>query len=282
MSRLYWTRVAACTFVALIFVVLCAWPAHSAGMQDAGWLRAHASTHGNYYEGLLDQPNAKQEYEVLGFFAYGASDNSRDERPRLSPDPGSGSELQAWFYVPRRGSESDPEIRQWKPVVRAKQIASRTNYLLQSMPEGIQVEGTGWSHFSWRTDPFIGKYHINPNNLGVVARLDDPADMHLFPVVFSLTCKSERISHYELMLKIQRYSLADLSYEVAAQGSGSSSRQRAQEGPIEVGTVLELPFAVNSPDAGWRTLHISGRYKNSSDGIDVTYRFFHQPAFQCE
>jgi hypothetical protein len=69
-------------------------------------------------------------------------------------------------------------------VVRAKQIASRTNYLLQSMPEGIQVESTGWSHFSWRTDPSIVKYHINPNYLGVVARLDDPADIQLFPVVF--------------------------------------------------------------------------------------------------
>jgi hypothetical protein len=167
-------------------------------------------------------------------------------------------------------------------VVRAKQIASRTNYLLQSKPEGIRVESTGWSHFSWRTDPFIVTYHINPNNLSVVARLDDPADIHLFPVVFSLNCKNERINHYELILKIQRYSLANLSYEVATQASGSSSRQRGQKGPIEAGTVLELPFALNSPDADWRTLHISGQYKDSSDGIDITYRFFHQPAFQCE
>src|SRR6185312_598030 len=125
---------------------------------------------GHYYEGLLDQPNAKQEYEVVGFFAY-----DHAERPRLENEPKKNSALQAWFYVPR----DDREIGNRPVVVRAKQIASRTNYLLQSMPEGIRLEKTGWSYFSWQTDPFIRKYHINPNNLGVVARLEDPADVHL-------------------------------------------------------------------------------------------------------
>jgi hypothetical protein len=41
-------------------------------MQDADRLRGHDSTYGRseygaYYEGLLDQPNAKQEFEVLAF-----------------------------------------------------------------------------------------------------------------------------------------------------------------------------------------------------------------------
>jgi hypothetical protein len=95
-------------------------------MQDAGRLRGHTSTYGPstygpYYEGLLDQPNAKQEYEVLGFFAYSTPDNSHDERPKLNPDP-KEPELQAWFYVPRRDSESDPEIQQWKPVVEPSKL----------------------------------------------------------------------------------------------------------------------------------------------------------------
>jgi hypothetical protein len=48
----------------------CAWLAYSAARQDARWLSEHANKEGHYhyYEGLLDQPNAKRAYEVLGFF----------------------------------------------------------------------------------------------------------------------------------------------------------------------------------------------------------------------
>jgi hypothetical protein len=56
-------------------------------------------------------------------------------------------------------------------TIRAKQIASRTNYLLESMPEGIPAQGNTWTPFAWKTEPFIWRYHINPNNIAVLARL---------------------------------------------------------------------------------------------------------------
>jgi hypothetical protein len=276
----------------------CSWFAYSVSGQDARWFTAHASKEGPYWEGLLDEPNAKSAYEVLGFFAYAG--------PKRIPDapPGDSSELKAWFYVPKQDQgKSTPDY----VTIRAKQIASRTNYLLKSKPIDVSSRRNIWIPFSWKTGPFILRYQINPKNLAVLARLEtndrdenDVAQNDILPVVFSQSqdCKNEQISRYGLMLKIQRYSLADLTYEVRLPKSGekpamsktcyfifSDSDTCAPQPPrertgIEVGTVVELLIPVNAP-AGPVSLSIKGRYKDSSEGLDLTCRFFHQPDFQC-
>lgn len=195
-------------------------------------------------------------------------------------------------------------------TLRAKQIASRTNYLLKSKPIDVSLRKDIWTPFSWKTGPFISRYQIDPNNLAVLARLAttdrDENDRDEFgsvqddilPVVLSESqdCKNEQISNYEFMLKIRRYSLADLTYRVRFPESGgtpaitkncyftfsdSCASQPPKEGTgIEVGTVVQLRISVSAP-AGPVTLSIKGRYKDSSEGLDLTCRFFHQPDFQC-
>jgi hypothetical protein len=269
--------------------VFCAWFACPAAGQDARWFREHANNEKPpYYEGLLDQPNAKQAYEVLGFFAYGGA-----ERPRLAAHPAETSKLKVWFYVPKEGEgNATPD----SITIRAKQIASRTNYLVQSMP--VSARKDDWTPFSWKTSPFISRYQINPNNLAVLAqsKTNDSAEGDILPVVFSLDCQDEQISHYELMLKIQRYSLADLAYQLRPAGNTAGAAKTCyftfsdsdtcgparpkRSTPIEVGTVIQLHIPVTAP-AGWQSLHIFGAYKDSSEGLDLTYRFFHQPNFIC-
>ncbi len=271
---------------------ICPWIAWSAAGQDSRWLseHEHAGKEGRYYEGLLDQPNGRWAYEVLGFFAYAGS-----ERPRLDVHPAPKSELNAWFYLAKQDQGNLPPS---SITIRAKQIANHSNYLLKTLP--ILAHNGEWTHFSWNTDPFITRYQINPNNLAVLAQSpkNERGENEIFPAVFALDCKNAQISHYELMLRIQEYSLADLSYVVRSPASGNApaiaktchftfsdvdtcgppALKRATR--IEVGTVVELHIPMTAPP-GWVSLHIFGPYKDSSERLNLTYNFFHQPDFHC-
>jgi hypothetical protein len=82
----------------------CSWFAYSASGQDARWFTAHASKEGPYWEGLLDEPNAKSAYAILGLFAYAGS------KPTLDAPPKENSSLKAWFYVPKQDQGTQPPI----------------------------------------------------------------------------------------------------------------------------------------------------------------------------
>src|SRR5215831_18936947 len=85
--------------------------------QDERWLRDN--DRGNRYEGVLDQPNAKREYEVLALFAF----RGFPDRVTLAPN----SELHVAYFVPAN-------MRAEPVYIRARQLSSRTNYLLQVKP----------------------------------------------------------------------------------------------------------------------------------------------------
>ncbi len=258
--------------------------------QDAQWFSKSLSRDKRYYEGVLDQPNAKQAYEVIGFFASAGSN-----RDPLDAHPPKNSQLHAWFYLPSEDLHSKPK----SVTIRVKQIASRTNYLMQSRDDAISPKPGEWDHFDWSTDTIIYTHKIDASSLGVIARLDshNPDKDDIAPVILCLQCKDEEITHYELFLKIQRYSLSDLRYEIRIPGSAKPTTcyftisdpcvfpRPRQNSPIEVGTVIKLPLSVIAPTgevapAGEVTVHITGQYKDSSEQLELTYKFFHEPVFR--
>ena len=227
-----------------------------------------------FYEGLLDQPNGKPEYELIGFFAFDG------KREALSKD---GPELHALYFVPNAVQ---------RIFVQAKQISSRTNYLLLSKPDSVDKAPNRWNDLHWKTKPVIAPNHINPDRLGVVVRLDSEDAQHgdLAPVIFCMKPKGQRIANYELLFKIQRYSLASLYYRIVGPITKTCFYSLAEpclpkapkvSSGIEVGTVISLPFPLESP-AGAFTIEIHGQYKDSLEKLEPSFNFYHQPTYASQ
>jgi hypothetical protein len=252
----------------IAFLSLLAFPPAAPG-QDAQWFQHNDK--GDRYEGLIDQPNAKREYTVLAFFAF------HENLPRDLK-----GNLHVKYFVPDK-----------EPVfIQARQNTRRTNYLMVS--KGAPSLPGQWNHFQWPAGEVLGRPNLDHSDLGVVVRLksDNEYTEDLAPAVFYNQAEPRTLSRqYELILKLQRYSITRLKYTITAAGSppvtcfyvkNSCSREPAgSEGFIEVGNVVSLPIDLRSvTKAADVNIQIEGEYKDRDDSLHAAYRFHHQPDYQ--
>lgn len=237
--------------------------------QDANWF--HDNDRGNRYEGLLDEPNAKREYDVLGFFAYdGLAPNGSGE----NLPPSWKAMLHLRYYVPEEVAKGVPHDE--LVFIRVKQMSGWPNYLMVAK-KGSAFKQPGWNEFSWPVDAVIQEKEINPAHLGVVVRLksDNEYTEDLAPAVFySQESPPGSIKHYKLILRVQQYTLTDLSYEIVA--GGRSRTHHYGEVPVEVGVAVSLNIDLDDLP-GPVTVHINGEYENTDKRLVATYRFYHEP-----
>jgi hypothetical protein len=253
-------RVASLALLAIIAV------AHSG--QDSSWLKHHQFNNPIRYEGLLDEPNAKLEYDVLGFFGF------REKFVNY------GEQLHAEYFA----------VTTQPVFIQAREISSETNYLMEAKSEPKQAGG--WQDFAWPVDSVIRKSEIKPEYLGVVARVgsENGPEQELAPVLFfSKEAPEFPVTRYELILRIERNSLTELKYEVTvgkqpakacyyAVSHDCSRTPAGVQGAIEAGTPVSILFAIDDRSYPVEaSIHLEGRYLNSSDKLSATYRFQHHP-----
>ena len=179
--------------------------------------------------------------------------------------------------------------------VTARQLETRTNYLMQTEPGAIQAAFHRWSNFNWSVDNVIRKFGIDARDLGIVAHVAKEGNAHeqkITPVIYCADCPARlRIASYELLVRSVAYEFSSVSYSVLATAgtkprvcyftvdkSCLSSPPKWQE-PIEVGTLMRLKID-SPPSAGWVEVTVKLNPADRSKREDgFTVRFFHQPVF---
>ena len=256
--------------------------------QDPGWFLHNGwslhdrvncenkKVHCDRYEGLLSEPNAMREYEMLGFFALASGQTTRRLSTTLS------TFLHVAYYVP----EVEPAFLQ------AKQAGAGKNYLMVPKEQEEPV-GVGWKYFQWPTDAVIDINEIEVNELGAFVRLksDNEFAEDLAPVLLYTGSAEQHppdttIANYEMIFRINERSVTDLQYDIvsktrtqhcyynALQPCGSKT---VKKNVIVEKTPIQLAFSLTKNDVGPVSIHIEGQYKNLDDKLVATYRFFHNP-----
>jgi len=244
--------------------------------QDAQWLQEHALK--NRYEGLIDTPNAKRAYSVVGFFAF---------REKLVAHP--QGELHVKYFLP----EEEPVF------IQSRQMLRRTNYLMLSKKDSVPKNPRQWNDFHWPAKDVIGNKKIDASSLGVVVRLnsDNEYAEEMAPAVFYNVAEPRDLSgKYQLVLKVQQDPLTHLKYEVETRGfartchytrksdkaAGSCAAAPAgEDGLIDARSIITLDLDLGPVrDAGEVNVQIDGEYKDSDAQLHATYRFYHQPNYR--
>jgi hypothetical protein len=282
----------AAQFVPLSIVLLalsCATVA-VATAQDPGWLARNLRTHPTRYEGLLDQPNARREFNVLAFFAFTA--RPPDKLPRHEP-----AELRIQYCRPPAAAGDSPGRE--TAFIEVRQLIGHVNYLMKAAQAPVKERpGDRWQSFAWPSKDVIHPYNIDPNELGVVIHLgqDNEYSEDLVPSYFSadVAPPAAPIDHYELILRIQQNSLDGLFYEFAPPGGGPircfyqnnlnpcASAKPTPQAPIEAGSLVQLSLDLSHVPAGPVAVHIEGHYENSDadEKLVANFRFVHEPLCQ--
>ncbi len=247
-----------------IVLVFCA---SSIKAQDARWL--HDNDRANRYEGLLDQPNAKRAYDILGFSGFGQN------LEKIPPDK-SAVNLHVGYCL----SEPVPVF------IEARQVRGRTQYLMKSK-DAPHLKG--WNIFQpWPVNTVLFAYGIDPNALGIVARLnsDNEYAEYLAPAIFYADQPPAHISQYSLSITV-RQKRANLTYDYAA---GTHTPRKCFFSPsqpclpaargdmsVEAGGVIPLILEFEDFPAGSATVHITGSYANSDEKLFAQFHFSHFP-----
>jgi hypothetical protein len=255
--------------------------------QDIAWLKQNRRSAPERYEGLVDQPNARREYDVLGFLAYtsdGPAKLPKDEpvilsvqycRPKTIP-----------VVVPGPNTA----------FIEVQQLNSRVHYLMKASQTPASKSDFGWKSFSWPTKDVINRYDIDPNNLGVVihwgqdneyAEDIEPAVLGVAPAWPQERREPGRIQRYTLMLRVWP-TLRDLSYEIRSKGGPTKVCYYENEfspcvqmkpkelAPIESGSLVQLNLDMSNMPDGETLVHIDGNYGNSDDKLTANFRFMHE------
>ena len=267
-----------------VFALALLGPSKVAG-QDQSWLDKNLRSDPKRYEGLLDQPNAKREYDVMSFLAI------PDQSLILKKD--SQLSLHVSYFVPQEAAKGDGKT----PVyIQVKQLKGRVNYLMKSYDPGHSPGQ--WNEFSWPEKAVISESPVDAQNLGVVVRLgsDNEYAEDLAPALFYTDSRlpNLRIGRYKLVLKIQEKSLSSLSYRWSYEpGSGPSRTVKtpspcfysladhcASHAPKEIidqNSTVTLDLNLAQVPAGYIRVAIEGEYHNEDGKLLATYRFYHQP-----
>jgi hypothetical protein len=258
--------------------------------QTAAWLSSHQFKNPTRIEGLLDEPNARLEYEVRGFEAL-SDVNNAEVRNQANP------ELRIEYC---RSSVIDPDDSKNKTAyieVRPRRSDLEENYLMKAYQKPSEETGSlGWNAFSWPTKDVIRKSDINTNDLSVVIHMgeDNRFAEKIQPAVFTAVSSEQapqtppaRIDRYMLYLLIQRDALKSLSYTYRS-GSGAAKTcyyggerqpcaiQKPSSAPlVEVGTIVRLQMDMSGMPEGNASVQVRGTYALGADSLNATFRFVH-------
>ncbi|HVW77564.1 MAG TPA: hypothetical protein VHB45_08115 [Alloacidobacterium sp.] len=265
---------------ALVFCLVFSGVAATA--QDTAWFEQHRKSNPDRFEGLLDRPNARSEYEVLSLLG-----SSSATPPRLSLDKGD------FLHIRYCGPGPDADVG---PVfIEVRQLTGHVNYLMKASPRWT----AGWNDFLWPAKDVIWADNIDPNNLGVVIRFgqDKEFGSDIVPAVFFISpsknaemLSANRIQSYALTLRIQ-HSIQYLYYEMLASSKPVKScyylnefhpcqRKKpdddAVNAGIEEGNVITLHLDMSDVPKGPVTVRVRGRYLNSDEELSAVFHFKHE------
>lgn len=215
----------------------------------------------NRYEGLVDRPNAKADYEIRGFFAYRDTDNAIKD-----------GDLRLMYYVPAGASIASFQVAE---------IISETQYQMTPLDGALAHAPGAWNSFTnWPVGDVIVPKHVDPNNLGAVVHMRSSAQPDLLaPVLlYSASTAPTAISEYRLYL-LSRRALRTVQCTVAA--GGATRACTTKPSLLAINSGMPVAFALNVKDlpAGPVpvAVRIEGEYANNADGdsLEAEIHFVH-------
>ena len=184
----------------------------------------------------------------------------------LKENPGQPVVLKLAFYMPRDG----------QLFIKAQPNYPEKLYFMR--PEQVRWE-KGWKKFSrWPVDDVLVHLDISPENLCVLGRLDRPDDGSgdIVPLVLYAKKPLARISGYQLVFRPGR-DLRRLVYELHCLESGQETTVATHYNLLKKNPV-DLDLDMSGMQEGYFRLVVTGKYKNSTEEIYRSYRFYHQPS----
>jgi hypothetical protein len=245
--------------------------------QDATWLAQNHRSDPDRYEGLLPEPNARQEYDVLAFQALlgtAAPLQFTKDRHALMVE---------YCRPPSQGEPAHIEVRQQNGYV---------NYLMKASPE---PKGSGWQRFVWPSKVVVDENHIAPRDLGVVIHLGEDSEYgeDLSPAILLVAPEkgpAEQpgpIEKYVLALRIQRATLDWLEYTIEPSSGkpktcyyrSDSDTECVREMPkrplIEEGSLVHITLDLSGIPDGAVSVHLAGQYHDSDETLKTNLHFIH-------
>ena len=217
---------------------------------------------GNRLEGLADRPNARNDYELLGFFAY-------DEPGDLSP----AGRLSLTYYVPSGATVEG---------IKVAEIVRETQYeMTPQQPPGISGQ---WNTFSdWPEGEVLAPANVDLSNLGVVVSLLNTSLPDLYaPVLLYRGRPPANVSSYELWFASRRQ-LRSISCTLM-EGAHSTPCSSTASATPSVRSINKGPVCftidasrIQGPTPATVAVHIHGDYANTMSGeaLDAEFHFTH-------
>ena len=238
-------------------VLLCLFPSTSPA-QDSGWEKTN--DRGNRYEGIVEVPNGKRDYELLAFFAY-----KNVNAP--SPD----GQLHLMFCVPAGTAVQS---------ISAKEIHSDTQYMAAFKPGKLIRLGRQWEGVTeWPVMTVLSPNHVKLENIGVLVHLENngiPGE--IAPAVLYTSAKPKSIDKYSLYFVSHR-PLRALSCTVS-QGAfkESCNIDGSRLGQVEVSEPTKITFDAAGLREEEATVQLEGSIANtaSNGSFSAIIHFFHQ------
>ncbi len=224
--------------------------------QDASW-RAK-NDRGNRYEGIMDVPNGKRDYEILALFG----DRTMDTN---SPD----NQLHLMFYVPPHTEVAS---------ISGKELHADTQYLVLFKEDRLQPLGQQWFAVSeWPLELGIKRYHVELKNLGILVRLkNDAMPGQITPAFLYSSSKPEKIRNYSLYFVVHK-PLRDFTCIVSENAFQEKCKIEGSKPPkVEVSEPVNVTFAANQLKEGEVTIQLEGSVRNSAnDKFLAAVHFYH-------
>jgi hypothetical protein len=213
---------------------------------------------GNRVEGVEDLQEQEALYQVRGFLAY-------QEESAFTPD----TSLHILFFVPP--NEDRPVF------IEAQEVNDTNHYHMR--PKQVDVSQGSWAEFSgWPVRNFLLPLGISAKQLAVVVRRGTPnADgTELTPAILHRGQYPHTVDHYTLEWKTDR-SLRTLTYKLVGPNRFDrpfSYRNGSRNTEIDPFDTHALDIDASGCDDGWCMIRLVGKYPNSTEQLEVGYRFF--------
>ena len=235
------------------------WPAYPAQPQSAP--APGLKRWPNRYEGLVDRPNAKADYEIRGFFGYRDTDNALKD-----------GTLNVKYYVPAGAA-----IESFK----VGELVSETQYEMTPLDSKIARAPGTWNSFSnWPVGDVLVPNHVDLDNLGVVIHMRSSTQPDLLApgLLYSASTPPSAITQYRLYL-VSRRALRSVRCAVVA---GSATRECTSKPSLRaINSGMPVAFTLNANDlpAGPVpvVVRIEGEYANNAggEGLEAEVHFVH-------
>lgn len=212
---------------------------------------------GDRCEGVLPEPVASFDIELLSAVAYREAINSLPEQ------------LQLKFYLPKTD----------KVYLTLRELVQQTYYRMDNVePKAPWQKGV--NNYPWPTAAAMQhiKKDLNINNLGLLARLggNEPrVEEQVAPVIFYDKQLPARISEYEFSFKTNAD--AKLTYHLF---QGKTPILTEELGTQRGGEPFQVSWHNPPPQEGVYELVIDGFFVKDNAPINQSVRFYHQPVMK--